>query len=259
MSLFGLYVPIIVVYFYLFIIGMCLGSFFMVVGYRVPKKESLVGRSHCDDCHHKLVAWQLIPGISYIFLKGKCRYCSSKIGVISPIFECLTGVLFVMSVALMQLTPEIIVSITLISLLLIVSVSDIKYQIIPNKVLGPFMLLGIIERFFIPQNEYWWYPIAGLLVGFLPLFILTEIKEKAMGGGDIKLFAIIGIFIGPFQVVAVLFVASVVALIYYLGMILMRRQSSKFIPFGPFIGIGTLLVYQYSTGQYETLIELLFR
>lgn len=258
MSVLGL-VPKIIIYFYIFIIGMCLGSFFMVVGYRVPKKETLSGRSHCDTCQHQLAAWQVIPGISYLILKGKCRYCSSKIGVQAPLFEVLTGVLFVMSAVLLQLTPETIVSLTMISLLLIIGVSDTKYQIIPNKVLLPFFALALIERYLIPQNEYWWYPFAGFLVGFLPLFLLTEVKGQAMGGGDIKLFAIIGIFIGPFQVIAVLFVASVVALIYYLGMILMRRQSSKFIPFGPFIGIGTLLVYQYSTGQYETLIELLFR
>ncbi|WP_314061532.1 prepilin peptidase [uncultured Vagococcus sp.] len=258
MSVLGL-VPKIIIYFYIFIIGMCLGSFFMVVGYRVPKKETLSGRSHCDTCQHQLAAWQLIPGISYLMLKGKCHYCSSKIGVQAPLFEVLTGVLFVMSAVLLQLTPETIVSLTMISLLLIIAVSDIKYRLIPNKVLLPFFILALIERFLIPQTDYWWYPFAGFLVGFLPLYVLTLVKGQAMGGGDIKLFAVIGIFIGPIQVMVSLFVASVVALIFYVGSFLVKQKQSKLIPFGPFIGIGTLLVYQYGTGQYQQFIELLFR
>ncbi|MBP1042797.1 prepilin peptidase [Vagococcus sp. BWB3-3] len=259
MNIFGVYVPEIVMYLYIFIIGMCLGSFFMVVGYRVPKGETLSGRSHCDACHHQLKAWQLIPGISYLLLKGKCHYCSSKIGVFSPVFEVISGVLFVMSAVLLQLTPETIVSFTMMSLLLIITVSDLEYQVIPNKVLLPFFILALVERLLIPQNDYWWYSFAGFLVGFLPLFLLTMVKDQSMGGGDIKLFAVLGIFIGPLQVLFVLFVASLVALIYYIVIFLIKRTSQKQVPFGPFIAIGTIIVYHVSIVDFELLIELFTR
>ena len=140
---------------YLFIIGMCLGSFFLVVGWRVPKKESLLTRSHCDDCQQTLGARDLIPVLSYLILKGKCRKCQKKIPLIAFLYEVLIGMLFTGTTLLFWGTAEVIAAWCLLALLAIISASDIFYQLIPNKVLAPFFAGGIGLRLIQPQNEFW--------------------------------------------------------------------------------------------------------
>lgn len=237
-----------IVYCYIFIIGMCLGSFFMVAGYRIPRKETLMGRSHCEECQQELAWWQLIPVVSYVFLKGKCAYCTSKIGAAAPVFEVLAGILYMVTAIIFELSPEVLVGWTLISLLLIISVSDAVYQIIPNKVLLPFFIAAILERILIPQNDYWWYPLAGFLVGFVPLYLLGEVSKNGMGGGDIKLFAVLGIFLGPVQVFLSLFLSAVIALVFAIIISVYKKEKQKYIPFGPFIAISSVLVYLFSGG-----------
>ncbi|MGY3777471.1 prepilin peptidase [Isobaculum melis] len=244
------------VYSYIFIIGMCLGSFFMVVGYRIPRKETLMGKSHCEHCQNQLRWWQVIPLFSYILLKGKCSFCTSKIGVIYPILEVFIGFLFVASAYFLRLTPEVLVSFTFICLLFTISVSDILYRIIPNKVLLPFLIVGLIERLLIPQNDSWWYPLVGILAGFLPLFLIGLLKEQAIGGGDIKLFAVVGIFIGPIGVLISLFLSSVIAIIFHVFSFFSSKEKQKYIPFGPSIAIGSLIIYLFTSGQIEAITQL---
>ncbi|MBL1229150.1 prepilin peptidase [Enterococcus sp. BWB1-3] len=248
MNILSYTIPSSIVYCYIFVIGMCLGSFFMVAGYRIPRKETLVGRSHCENCQHELAWWQLIPVVSYIFLRGKCKYCTSKIGAAAPVFELFTGTLFMGTAMQFNFSPEVLVGWLLISLLLIISVSDVLYQIIPNKVLLPFFIAAVLERIIIPQNQHWWYPAAGFLVGFIPLYILGEVSKKGMGGGDIKLFAVLGVFLGPVQVFASLFFAALIALIFALIWFAYKKERQKYIPFGPFIAISSVLVYLISAG-----------
>ncbi len=259
MNVFQQTIMSIMIYSYIFIIGMCLGSFFMVVGYRVPRNETLQGRSHCENCQKQLSWWHVIPLLSYPILRGKCYYCSSKIGIHNPIFEVLIGSLFVSSAYLLELTPETIVSFTLICLLFTISVSDSVYRIIPNKVLAPFFILIMIERIFIAQNEFWWYPIAGFLAGFLPLYLLGMLNEQAVGGGDIKLFAVVGIFLGPVGVLLALFLSSLLAIIFYLFLFIFQQKKQKFIPFGPSIAVGSWMVYLFTSGQMSQIMQIISR
>ena len=127
---------------FFFLYGIVLGSFFNVVGLRVPKKESIVSPpSHCTVCNRKLGVLDLIPVFSYLFLKGKCRGCGTKISPIYPIIELVTGILFVLSYAMLGFSGELIISILFMSLLVIITVSDIAYMLIPNKVLLPFAIV----------------------------------------------------------------------------------------------------------------------
>lgn len=237
------YIPMPLLIGYLFIIGMCLGSFFLVVGWRVPKKESLLTRSHCDDCQQPLGVRELIPVLSYLILKGKCRKCQNKIPLIALIYEVMIGCLFAGITLLFWGTAEVIAAWCLLALLAIISASDIFYQLIPNKVLAPFLASGIGLRLIQPQNEFWWYWLAGFFAGFLPLYLLAELSKKGMGGGDIKLFAVLGVYIGPIQVLAVLFSASCLAVIFYLIQMLRGKVQSRYIAFGPFIAIAAGIVY----------------
>ena len=133
-------------YILFFVLGTILGSFYNVVGYRIPKKESIIyPPSHCPKCNHKLKFYELIPIISYIIQKGKCKNCKEKIGLFYPIFELITGLLFAISLKIFGLTPNLLLILTFISTLIIITISDIKYMIIPDSILLFFSILILIE------------------------------------------------------------------------------------------------------------------
>ena len=120
----------------IFILGLIFGSFFNVVGLRIPKKQSIVyPNSHCPRCQHELAWYENIPVVSYLFLRGKCHHCHMKISPIYPVFELITGSLFAFSFVQFGFTREFIIAILFISLLVIITVSDIHYMIIPDQVL----------------------------------------------------------------------------------------------------------------------------
>ena len=118
-----------------FIIGTIFGSFYNVVGYRIPKKESLLyPSSHCPNCNHNLSPLELIPIVSYIFLMGKCKKCKQKISLFYPFFEFTTGVLFALSYVSFGLSLECLFSIVFVSILVIIIISDYQTMIIPDSV-----------------------------------------------------------------------------------------------------------------------------
>ncbi|MEK5039100.1 prepilin peptidase [Sporosarcina sp. FSL K6-3457] len=227
-----------------FIYGIVFGSFFNVVGLRVPKKESIVSPpSHCTTCDRKLGALDLVPVFSYLFLKGKCRGCGSKISPIYPFMEFVTGVLFALSFYTFGLSAELIVAILFMSLLVIITVSDIAYMLIPNKVLLPFAIVLLGARLFIPL-EPWWNSLVGAIVGFGVLYVIAVVSKGGMGGGDIKLFFVIGLVLGTVQTLLTLFVAAVIGTV--VGAILLKRSGKGRktpIPFGPSIAIAAVISY----------------
>lgn len=248
------------IYIYIFIVGACLGSFFNVVGLRLSEGKSIIKPgSTCPKCDHRLSAWELIPIISYLILVGKCRKCKSQISIKYTIFELLTGLLFVYSYYLLGFTPELIVALTFISLFIIISVSDLAYMVIEDKVIIFFLLVLIIERLFILlPYEFATFSIPptlesflGGLFGFGLLYWIAYIGQRVynkevMGGGDIKLFGVIGLVLGLKYTLVALFFASMVATIVgfmLIGFKLIKRDTP--IPFGPFIGIGSLITYFY--------------
>ena len=119
-----------------FIFGITLGSFYNVVGYRLPREQSLIHpSSHCTSCNHKLGLWDLVPVFSFLFLGRKCRYCKQKISWFYPFFEFMTGLLFAISYIIFGATIEFFISITFISMLLIIIISDYQTMIIPDELL----------------------------------------------------------------------------------------------------------------------------
>ena len=235
-----------------FIYGMVFGSFFNVVGLRVPKKESIVSPpSHCTKCERKLVAFDLIPVFSYLFLRGKCRGCGSKISPIYPFMEFITGVLFALSFYMLGFGWELVVAIIFVSLLVIITVSDIAYMLIPNKVLLPFAILLFIGRIISPLTP-WWDSLLGAVVGFGVLAVIGLLSKGGMGGGDIKLFFVIGLMLGSIQTLLTLFLASLIGTI--VGLFILKRtgQGRKTpIPFGPSIASAAVIVYFYGANIVE--------
>ena len=132
-----------------FVIGTIFGSFYNVVGYRIPKGESLLyPSSHCTKCNHKLGALELIPVLSFLFLGGKCKKCKDKISWFYPIFEFCSGLLFALSFVVFGFSLECLLSIVFISMLLIIIISDYQTMIIPDSVLIIFSAMIMIIKYF---------------------------------------------------------------------------------------------------------------
>ncbi|MFS0861730.1 prepilin peptidase [Fredinandcohnia sp. 179-A 10B2 NHS] len=231
---------------YILIVAILFGSFFNVVGLRIPNGESIVHpRSSCPNCKHQLTAKELVPVFSFLFQKGACRNCGSRISPIYPSVEAVTAILFTISPLLVGWSKELIVAWTLISLLMIIFVSDVTYMIIPDKVLLFFSPVFLIERIFIPLTP-WWDMLLGSAVGFLLLLVIALVSKGGMGGGDIKLYAVLGIALGWKLVLLSFFFATITGTILGLvGMALGKVKKGKPMPFGPAIVIGTLVAYYF--------------
>ncbi|WP_099352109.1 prepilin peptidase [Fredinandcohnia onubensis] len=243
---------------YTFVIGLLLGSFYNVVGLRIPKSDSIIHpRSACPKCHHQLTAKELIPVLSYLFQKGACRNCGNKISPIYPSVEMATAILFTISPFLVGWSKELIVAWTLISLLMIVFVSDIAYMIIPDKILLFFAPLLLIERIIVPLDP-WWDMLLGSVVGFLLLLLIAVVSKGGMGGGDIKLYAVLGIVLGWKLVLLSFFFATIVGTLFgLLGMVIGKVKKGKPMPFGPAIVVGTLVAYFFGNDFIGWYIQLI--
>jgi leader peptidase (prepilin peptidase)/N-methyltransferase len=227
-----------------FIYGLILGSFYNVVGLRVPEGISIVTpRSSCPKCGHQLRAFELIPVISYIFQRGKCRQCKVGISPVYPFFELLTGLLFAGAHHVLGWSSELIIALTLISLFIIITVSDLAYMLIPDKVLLVFAGIFAIERLFMPLSP-WWDSFTGGAAGFIILLFIAIISRGGMGGGDIKLFALVGFVVGFKTMLLSFFLATFYGAFFGItAMLLGFVKRKQAIPFGPFIAIGTLSAY----------------
>lgn len=246
---------IIAVFFFLF--GLIFGSFYNVVGLRVPKNQSIVyPNSHCTKCKHELAWFELIPVLSYLFLRGKCRKCGLKISPIYPIIEALTGFLFAFSYVMFGWSLELIIAILFISLLVIITVSDLAYMLIPDKILLFFLIPMAFLRFFITPLTPWWDAILGPVIGFAVLYLLAVVSKGGMGGGDIKLFFVIGIVLGLKATLMTLFLASFFGSLFGIGQMLLNKfQKRTPVPFGPFISLAAVICYFYTDDMINWYIQ----
>lgn len=228
-----------------FIFGLVFGSFFNVVGYRLPKKMSLVSpSSHCPKCEHRLTPIELIPVFSWLFQGAKCKNCKEKIPVFYPIFETFTGVVFAFIYSSFGLTIETIIALVFASMILILIISDLLYMIIPDELLvfcgGIILILKVIS---LDLNQI--LPtFIDMFIPFLAMLLLKMVgdfvfKRESLGGGDIKLMLVFGLVLGweiaLFTVVMAAFLAFPVALYNLL------KNKEHELPLGPFLGISALV------------------
>ncbi len=214
-------------------------------------------RSVCPHCKHQLSWYENIPLMSYVIQQGKCRNCKGKISFIYPTTELLTGCLFALSFWEIGVQIELITALLLVSMLMIILVADIKYMLIPNKVLLFFLPFFIVLRLVEPL-EPWWSPLAGAGIGIGLLAIIIMVSRGGMGAGDMKLFGVLGIVLGWEHVLLVFFlscmIGSVIGMILLLLKIINRKQA---VPFGPYIVIGALIVYFYGDSLINWYFNLL--
>lgn len=244
--------------FFISLYALLLGSFFNVVGLRIPAKQSIVKpRSACPGCGRTLGARELIPVLSYVMQMGKCRGCQKRISPLYPIMELMTAGLFLFAYVKIGWTLDLLIAWTIISLFMIITVSDLTYMLIPNKVLLVFGCLFLVERLIHPLTP-WWDSVLGAAVGFSLLLLIAVVSKGGMGGGDIKLYAVLGLAMGTKLVVMSFFIASLIgALAGVIGLSIGVYKKGKPIPFGPYIGIGTLIVYFYHQAILDWYLSFL--
>ena len=228
------------------LLGMLFGSFYHVVGYRMSKGESFVfPPSHCPNCNHKLGPLELIPVLSFLLQKGKCKECKAKISWFYPIAELLCGILFMLCYLSFGLSLKLLIALTFISMLIIIIFSDIYYMIIEDKVLIFFGILLIIELYFLKGFQGLLYSLLDGAICFVVMLLIKLLgdkmfKKESMGGGDIKLMFIIGLVLGWGLGLINIFVASVIAL--PISCIILYKIADHVIPFGPFLALGSMIL-----------------
>lgn len=245
------------VYAYVFVLGLVFGSFFNVVGLRLAEGHSILfPPSHCPSCGHRLKFYELVPVLSYICLRGKCRSCGWKISWLYPFVEAFTGALFLSIFIVSPTFSEIISGFLLVSLLMIVLAADISYMIIPNRVLLYFSVIFIIFRLFSPLYP-WWDSLAGSAAGFALLYLILVVSNGGIGGGDVKLFAVIGYLVGTRMLVfGFFFTIMYGALLGAAGMLAGLVKKRQPVPFGPFIVLGMLTAYFFSDNMIRWYLQL---
>lgn len=229
-----------------FILGTILGSFYNVVGERLPKGESIVTpRSHCPKCMHELSPLELIPIVSYLIQRGKCKNCHAKIPLFHPIFELISGLLFSASYLVFGLTPKLIIVLTFVSMLLIIFVSDIEMMIISDEVLIVTGILLAIETFIIYDFSTLISSVINGMVALLIMYAIKKIgdflfKKESMGGGDIKLLFLFGFVLGwPLALISI-FIGSFIGL--PVAILTLHLKKDHEIPFGPLLSLGALVI-----------------
>lgn len=241
-----------------FIFGLLFGSFYNVVAYRVPKKESIVfPSSHCTSCGHKLSPLELIPVISFLIQGGKCKHCKEKVSWFYTCFELLTGILFMLSYLVFGFSIDLLIALIFVSVADIVIITDYKYMIILDEVLIVGTLLialclfiktGFIHNSFIMVEALKGTGLALIngLMAFITMLIIKKIgdflfKKESMGGGDIKLLGFFGLVLGYINSILSIGLASFIGL--PVTLILMKAKKGDEVPFGPFLVVAALILF----------------
>lgn len=223
--------------------GLVVGSFLNVVTHRLPRGLSFVSPgSSCPKCGVAIKPYDNVPVLGWLLLRGRCRACGERISVRYPLVEALTGVLAVAVVLVKRSPPEIILGLMLVAVLVPVALIDLDRRIIPNKITLPAAIAAVVAGLLTRPSYVPEQLIAGAAAGgFLLFFALAY--PRGMGMGDVKLAAVLGLYLGRSVAVAVFAAVLAGAIV---GVIVMARSGvtqgrKTAVPFGPFLAFGGLL------------------
>ena len=228
-----------------FLFGLLTGSFLNVCICRIPEKTSFVaGRSRCPDCG-SLIPWYCnIPLLSYAILKGRCKDCKAKISPLYPVVELLNALLFLLVFYVYDISVLSLLNAAVFSVLIVISFIDLRHQIIPDGLVIAILILAvakIIYASFLLGVIPWHTWIIGFFAASVPLLILGLIFKNGIGGGDIKLMAAAGFFLGWRLILLSLFMASLYGAIVSIPLMISGRATMKSaLPFGPFLSSGII-------------------
>lgn len=245
-----------------FVFGTVVGSFLNVCIARIPAGKSVVyPPSACPQCGARIRPWDNVPLLSFLWLRGRCRDCGTPISWRYPLVEVLTGALFATNLWMFGLTPWAAVACAFTAALVVISFIDLDHQIIPDVISLPGVVVGLVLA--VPG----WGPslverILGMLLGGGLLWAVAVLYEWArnregMGGGDIKLLAMIGAFLGWRGVLVTLLVGSLLgASVGGLRIALRRAEAGVPIPFGPFLAVGAIVALYWGDQLISWYIDL---
>ena len=231
----------------IFLFGLCIGSFLNVCIYRIPESKSIVSPgSMCPGCGNPVKFYDNIPLLSFIILRGKCRKCNALISWRYPVVELLTG-FFALSLFLkFGSNIDTPIYFVFIAILMVITFIDIDHRIIPDLISLPGIVFFFIASLTIPTISIK-DSVIGILIGGGILFIIAELYfritgKEGMGGGDVKLLAMIGALIGWQGVLFTIFASSLIGTIIGIMLMVIQRKNLKLaIPFGPFLSIGAVI------------------
>lgn len=250
---------------FLFLIGIFVGSFLGVLSDRLPKNENpFSGRSRCDYCKHALGVLDLIPILSFLILKRKCRYCDHKLSFSYPIIELTTGALFASTIYYLPSTIyDLLFYLFIVSSLTVVFFADLKYGIIPDKIIFPAIIISFSYLLTTTPSSLIINSISA--VGAFGFFVLISLvfylltKKQSLGGGDIKLSLLMGLVLGFPNIIIGIYLAFLTGASVSIILIMWGRKKffKDTIPFGPFLVIGTLLALFWGDFILQNALTLL--
>ncbi len=240
-----------------FVFGLVLGSFYNVVGLRIPQHTFLSSsRSVCPACNHILKWYELIPVLSFLIQRGKCRQCQQSISYLYPTVELITGLSFLLSYLHLGITLDLWITFSLISLFSIILVTDLRFMIIPNKILLFFLPVFILFRICQPL-EPWWSGITGAIAGYGIIALIIILSRGGMGAGDMKLFGLLGLLLGFPNILLAFFMAILIGLLSS-SVILFKRgcTEKQEVAFGPAIVSGAIITFLFGDNLIGAYMNL---
>jgi leader peptidase (prepilin peptidase) / N-methyltransferase len=244
------------------LIGLAIGSFLNVVIHRLPRHESLVSPgSRCPSCGYQLRAIDNVPVLSYLLLAGRCRRCRTRISVRYPIVEAATAILFVLHYLVFGWTPLLAVRLLFSAALVALFAIDLEHRLLPDVITLPGIVVGLLASLFLPPGLR--DALIGMIGGGGVLWLIGEAYyryagEEGMGGGDVKMLAMIGAFLGWKLALITLVFSSIAGAVIGLIVIALRRGDMKYaLPYGTFLAIAAVIaslygdpIFRWYTGLY---------
>lgn len=247
---------------FVLVFGMIVGSFLNVCICRMPNDQSVVSPpSHCPNCSYQIRWYDNIPLLSYLLQGGKCRGCRAHISLQYPLVELLNGILALLLFLKFGSTLVFMVFFLFCSALVVITFIDLEHQIIPDEISLSGIVLGFIFSFFL-EGHGWLNSLLGILLGGGSLLLVAYLYQwltgkEGMGGGDIKLLAMMGAFLGWKAVPFIIFASSLVGSLIGISIMLLQKKNSKLaIPFGPYLAFGAILYIFYGKPLIEWYLNL---
>jgi leader peptidase (prepilin peptidase)/N-methyltransferase len=246
-------------YLTVFLFGLITGSFLNVCIYRIPRRLSIIiPSSRCPSCNTPIKPWDNIPVVSYILLGGKCRFCKAKISLRYPLVELLNAIMYVLILWRFNSGWHTVIYLVFSSSLIVITFIDLDFQIIPDRITLSGIPIGFLAGSFLLPDPFERSSLLGIkasLIGMITgfgLFYLVALigsaifKKEALGGGDVKMMAMVGALMGWKAVLLTTFIGSLTGSIIGILLIVLKGKDRKAkIPFGPFLALGTIITLFY--------------
>lgn len=241
----------------LFYLGACFGSFINVISYRMPRKKSFIkGRSYCESCGQMIYWFDLLPLVSYLLLKGRCRHCHQKISFLHPLIELISGELLLLCFNQNSVSLHTLVLFFILLDLLVIAIIDLKTMVIYRSTLLFLLIMVCIYRMLTG------FVLSDLILGMVivsGIMVLINLFVVSFGNGDIELMIVVGILLGWKNNILAFVISILIGGIISVYLLLTNKSTLKsYIPFGPFLVVGIFIALFYGQSLINNYIKLFY-